>query len=77
MKGERGPRSAKYLMVFEIDTVRSTRSLLSGGGHASQEENDRFDEQHPETAAAWERLSGRTHHAAGFDDCGRPERPGR
>ncbi|HEY5784478.1 MAG TPA: hypothetical protein VIT65_06860 [Microlunatus sp.] len=57
LKGERGPRSGEYLMIFEIDSPEARDRLYPDEGHASQEENDRFDEQHPETAAAWEQLS--------------------
>jgi len=57
LKGERGPRSGSYLMIFEIVSTEARDRLYPEDGHASQEETDRFDQQHPETAAAWERLS--------------------
>ncbi|HEY5978277.1 MAG TPA: hypothetical protein VIT41_01470 [Microlunatus sp.] len=57
LRGERGPRSGKCLMIFKIDSPEARDRLYPAEGHVSQEESDRFDQQHPETAAAWERLS--------------------
>ncbi|GAA3690561.1 hypothetical protein GCM10022204_01890 [Microlunatus aurantiacus] len=57
LKGERGPRSGNYLIIFEIDGPEARDRLYPAEGQASAEESDRFDREHPETAAAWERLS--------------------
>lgn len=57
LKGDRGPRSGKYLMIFEIDSLEARDRLYPEEGHANQEEDERFDREHPESAAAWERLS--------------------
>ena len=54
LRGERGPRSGRCLMVFEVDSPEARDHFYLEAGHASQEENDQFDQQHPETAAAWE-----------------------
>lgn len=56
LKGERGPRSGKYLMIFEIDSLEARNRFYPEEGHAAMEENARFDQQHHETAAARERL---------------------
>jgi hypothetical protein len=57
LKGERGPRSGMYLVIFEIDSLQARNRLYPEEGRASGEENERFDREHPESAAAWERLS--------------------
>ena len=57
LKGERGPRSGKYLMIFEIDSLEARDRYYPEEGHEHQEENERFDQEHPESGAAWERLS--------------------
>lgn len=57
LKGERGPRSGNYLMIFEIDSIEARNRLYPEEGHPYQEEDERFDQEHPESAAAWERLS--------------------
>ena len=57
LRGERGPRSGKYLMIFEIESLEARDRYFPEEGHAHREENDRFDQEHPESAAAWERLS--------------------
>jgi hypothetical protein len=57
LRGERGPRSGKYLMIFEIESLEARDRYFPEEGHAHQEENERFDQEHPESAAAWERLS--------------------
>jgi hypothetical protein len=56
LKGERGPRYGKFLMIFEIDSLEARDRYYPEEGHASNEENARFDQQHPETTAARERL---------------------
>jgi hypothetical protein len=57
LKGERGPRSGKYLIIFEIHSLEARDRYYPDEGHASGEENERFDQEHPESAAALERLS--------------------
>lgn len=57
MRGERGPRSGKYLIIFEIDSPEARDRYYPEEGHASREQGERFDQQHPESAAAMERLS--------------------
>ena len=57
LKGDRGPRSGKYLMIFEIDSLELRDRLYPEEGHADREENERFDHEHPESAAALERLA--------------------
>ena len=37
-------------MVFEVDSPEARDHFYLEAGHASQEENDQFDKQHPETA---------------------------
>ena len=38
LKGERGPRSGNYLMIFEIDSLEARNRLYPEEGHAHQEE---------------------------------------
>ena len=57
LKGERGPRSGNYLMIFEIDSLEARNRLYPEEGHPYQEEDERFDQENHESAAAWERLS--------------------
>ena len=60
LKGERGPRSGNYLMIFEIDSLEARNRLYPEEGHTHQEENERFDLEQPESAATWQRLSAMT-----------------
>jgi hypothetical protein len=55
LKGERGVRTGKYLLVFEIVSAEARDRYYPAEGQAS-EESGRFDEQNPEAADAWERL---------------------
>ena len=55
LKGERGVRTSKYLLVFEIVSPEARDRYYPAEGQAS-EESGRFDEQNPEAANAWERL---------------------
>jgi hypothetical protein len=52
LKGERGPRSGKYLIIFEIDSPEARDRYYPEERHAGMEENERFDQEHPESAAA-------------------------
>jgi hypothetical protein len=56
LKGDRGPRSGKYLMIFEIDSPEARDRFYPEEGRANQDEIDRFDQAHPESAAAFDRL---------------------
>jgi hypothetical protein len=55
LKGERGVRTGKYLVVFEIVSPEARDRYYPTEGQAS-DESGRFDKQNPETADAWERL---------------------
>jgi hypothetical protein len=57
MKGERGPRSGQYLLLFEIDSLQQRDQFYPAEGVASDEANAEFDRAHPEAAAAWDRLA--------------------
>lgn len=52
LKGDRGARSGKYLVMFEIDS-RETRDRFSPAPHKGSEEADQFDEEHKDV---WEPL---------------------
>jgi hypothetical protein len=59
LKGDRGARAGKYLVLHEIESRDSRDRYFPGPGEQS-EEFTRFLEQHPETVAAmekWERYS--------------------
>ena len=55
-KGERGVRAGKYLVVFEIVSPEARDQYYPAEGAASEEEGDRFDQENPGAANAWERL---------------------
>jgi hypothetical protein len=42
-EGRAGPRSAKYVMIFEIDSLEARDRYFPEEGHAHREENERFD----------------------------------
>jgi hypothetical protein len=59
LRGDRGARGGKYLVLHEIESLDARDRYFPGPGEQS-EEFTRFLEQHPETAAAmekWERYS--------------------
>jgi len=59
LRGDRGARAGKYLVLHEVESLDSRDRYFPGPGEQS-EEFTRFLEQHPETAAAmekWERYS--------------------
>jgi hypothetical protein len=58
LKGERGARAGKYLVLLEIENLESRDRYFPRPGEES-EEFTRFFEQHPEAAAAlekWQKL---------------------
>jgi hypothetical protein len=59
LKGERGARTGKYLVLFEIESLEARDRYFPRPGEESKEFT-RFFEQHPEAAAAmekWEKYS--------------------
>ena len=54
LKGERGTRDGKYLVLLEIESLEARDRYFPRPGEES-EEFTRFLEQHPETAAAFEK----------------------
>jgi hypothetical protein len=58
LKGDRGARAGKYLVLLEIESLESRDRYFPRPGEES-EELTRFFEQHPEAAAAlekWQKL---------------------
>jgi hypothetical protein len=45
LKGDRGARAGKYLMLFDIDS-RETRDRFAPASNKSSEESDQFQEEH-------------------------------
>ena len=54
LKGERGTRAGKYLVLLEIESLEARDRYFPRPGEES-EEFTRFFEQHPEAAAALEK----------------------
>jgi len=54
LKGDRGARAGKYLVLLEIESQEARDRYFPTAGEES-EEFTRFFEQHPEAAAAWEK----------------------
>jgi hypothetical protein len=54
LKGDRGARAGKYLILFEMDSVEARDRFFPGPDQGS-EEWDRHVEQHPEIPAAFEK----------------------
>lgn len=54
-RGERGERADTYLLLFEIDSVETRDRYYPAEGQES-DESKRYDEEHPDAPAAWERL---------------------
>jgi hypothetical protein len=54
LRGDRGARAGKYLLLAEIESVEARDRYFPRPGEES-EEFTRFFEQHPEAAAAWEK----------------------
>ena len=61
LKGDRGERAGKYLVLLEIESVETRdRYFPRPGAGVESEEFTQFLEQHPETAAAfdkWQKMS--------------------
>ena len=55
LKGQRGVRAGKYLVVFEI-VDREARDRYFPAEHQGSDEVGRFDEQNRQAADAWKRL---------------------
>lgn len=55
LRGERGPRAGRYLVVFEIDDQEARNRYFPTEGQMDAEQVDAFNRQHPEGAAAWDR----------------------
>jgi hypothetical protein len=56
LRGDRGPRARKFLLLFEIESVQARDRYFPQEGQPS-EEFTRFMDQNPEAAAAWEKSS--------------------
>ena len=56
LKGDRGDRAGKYLILFEIESVQA-RDRYYPTPEEESDEARRFDEQHPEAAALWEKYA--------------------
>jgi hypothetical protein len=56
LKGDRGHRSGKYLVLLEVESVETRDRYFSAEGRPS-EEFEEFTRQHPDWAAAWEKSS--------------------
>jgi hypothetical protein len=56
LKGDRGPRAGKFLVLFEIESIEARDRYFPDEGVES-EEFTRFMDQHPEVAAAWQKSS--------------------
>jgi hypothetical protein len=55
LKGERGVRAGKYLLIFEIVNLEA-RDRYFPAEHQGSDEIDRFDEENRQAADAWKRL---------------------
>jgi hypothetical protein len=55
LKGERGVRAGKYLLLFEIVDPEARDRYFPAENQGS-DEVDRFDEQNRQAADAWDRL---------------------
>jgi hypothetical protein len=55
LKGDRGAREGKFLILFEMDSVEA-RDRYFPGPNRESEEWRRYLEQHPEVVAAWDKL---------------------
>jgi hypothetical protein len=54
LKGDRGERAGKFLVLFEMESVEARDRYYPSEGEESNEVR-RFDEQHPEAAAVWDK----------------------
>jgi hypothetical protein len=55
LKGNRGARDGKFLVLLEMENEETRDRYFPGEGERS-EEFRRFNEQHPDTAAAWAKV---------------------
>lgn len=54
LRGERGRRTGKYLMVFEMDSIEDRDRFVSEEGEQSGE-LQRYLAEHPEIVSVWKR----------------------
>ena len=54
LKGDRGERAGKFLVLFEMESVEARDRYYPSEGETSDDFR-RFDEQHPEAAAVWDK----------------------
>jgi hypothetical protein len=52
LKGIRGEREGRYLLMFEIESLEALNRYYPPPGHSSEEADEWFD-SHPEVAEAW------------------------
>ena len=57
LKADRGARAGTFLVLFEVESVEARDRFYPSPGVAS-EEHDKFNAEHPEAAAIWEKLTG-------------------
>jgi hypothetical protein len=55
LKGDRGVRAGKFLLLLEMEDEQ-TRDRYFPAHEETSEEFRRFWEQHPDTAAAWDKI---------------------
>jgi len=68
LKADRGDRAGKFLILFEIESVEARDRYYPRPGEQSEEVR-RFDEQHQEAAAVWDKYTGfmsKTHGATDY-----------
>jgi hypothetical protein len=59
LKGDRGDRVGKLLLMLEIESVEARdRYFPRSGPGGESEEFRQFQNQHPDVAAAWEKYTG-------------------
>lgn len=56
LKGERGPRTDHYLMLLEIDSLEERNRYYPAEGQVAEDVMNEYDRDHPDEAAAWDRL---------------------
>jgi hypothetical protein len=55
LRADRGPRTGKFLVLYEIDSVEARDRYFPTDDEQPSEEFTSLIEQHPEIAAAWEK----------------------
>jgi hypothetical protein len=63
LKGDRGVRTGKYLLLFEIESLEARDRYFPAPGDESAEFTQ-FFEQHPEAAAAMDKLQQLSPHGS-------------